>query len=65
MARRAVHFLGWDGAPIPRVVDWLRENLGAELHEWTIALPGGRAVRTLRSWFGGKFSGVWGSVFAW
>lgn len=48
MARRAVHFLGWDGAPIPRVVDWLRENLGAELHEWTIALPGGRAVRTLR-----------------
>ena len=48
MARCSVHHLGWDGPPIPRIAEWLRTELGDELHAWLVALPGGRAVRTLR-----------------
>lgn len=48
MARRQVHFLGWDSVPIPRIAAWLREHCGGDLHEWLIAVPGGRALRTLR-----------------
>ena len=40
-------FLGWDAPPLQAAADWLLRELGSDLGEWTIALPGQRAGRHL------------------
>src|SRR5262245_33499169 len=43
--RRA--FLGWDGVALPRVADWIVRELGPDLSDLVVALPGTRAARRL------------------
>ena len=40
-------FLGWDAPPLQAAADWILAELGGDLVDWTVALPGQRAGRQL------------------
>ena len=40
-------FLGWDGAVLPRAAAWIVGNMGPDLADVVVALPGARAARRL------------------
>ena len=48
MALVELKFLGWDCPPLTTACTWLIEHLGPDLSGYTVALPGSRAVRSLR-----------------
>ena len=48
MALVDLKFLGWDTPPITSAAEWLLDNLGPDMSTRVVALPGSRAVRSLR-----------------
>ena len=52
-------FLGWDGPLLDKAVDWIVSEFGEDCSEVILALPGGRAGRTLQEKLARKQGANW------